>query len=386
MPPPAFDPLAALRRDGDPEVDVFVWGTVFLDIIMTGLETLPDRRRGGLGRRHGLVPRRHRQPRRRRPPTRPAHLARGRLRRRRLRRLLLGHPRGRGGRRPQPLAPLRRLALPGHRVDGRGPRPRDGQPRPRAAGRGHRAHRGAAPLARGDGRARSRPPSARRRRPHLGREGPGRTERSSSPTSAGTPAARWPREVLDQLTVCDAFLPNAVEAMAYTRTRTPTEALYVLADLVPLAVVTNGEDGALAIDSRTGEEAVVPALRVDALDPTGAGDVFGAAVVARHARGLASAAADRLRLPVLRARRAALRRLARRTGLGRHRRLVAPPARRRRPPTATTGRCGAGTPSSTTSSRTSRSGAGRRATATIARHVDVEGFPPADALHRGAPA
>jgi len=93
------------------------------------------------------------------------------------------------------------------------------------------------------------------------------------------PTGKWPRAVLDQLEVCHAFLPNAGEAMAYTRSATPTEALYALADLVPLAVVTNGENGAMAIDSSTGEEAVVPALRVNALDPTGAGDVFGASIV-----------------------------------------------------------------------------------------------------------
>ena len=40
---------------------------------------------------------------------------------------------------------------------------------------------------------------------------------------------RWSREVLDQLAVCHAFLPNAGEAMAYTRSATPTEALYTLA-------------------------------------------------------------------------------------------------------------------------------------------------------------
>lgn len=53
----------------------------------------------------------------------------------------------------------------------------------------------------------------------------------------------------------------------------------MLGDRVQLAVVTNGAHGALALDSGTGEEAMVPALRVPALDPTGAGDVFGAAVV-----------------------------------------------------------------------------------------------------------
>jgi bifunctional ADP-heptose synthase (sugar kinase/adenylyltransferase) len=35
----------------------------------------------------------------------------------------------------------------------------------------------------------------------------------------------------------------------------------------------------LALDAATGEEAAVPALPVDALDPTGAGDVFGAGLV-----------------------------------------------------------------------------------------------------------
>ncbi len=43
--------------------------------------------------------------------------------------------------------------------------------------------------------------------------------------------------------------------------------------------MTNGAQGALAIDGTTGEEAHVPALRVPALDPTGAGDVFGASMV-----------------------------------------------------------------------------------------------------------
>ncbi len=86
----------------------------------------------------------------------------------------------------------------------------------------------------------------------------------------------WSRSVLDQLDMCHAFMPNADEAMAYTRTETPQDALYALADLVPLAVVTNGPHGALAIDNTTGQEAAIPALRVPAIDPTGAGDVFGA--------------------------------------------------------------------------------------------------------------
>ena len=89
----------------------------------------------------------------------------------------------------------------------------------------------------------------------------------------------WSPATLDQLSSCDAFLPNASEAMAYTRTDTPRDALYALADRVPLAVVTNGVHGAMAIDSATGEEAEVPALRTSAIDPTGAGDVFSTGIV-----------------------------------------------------------------------------------------------------------
>jgi len=92
-------------------------------------------------------------------------------------------------------------------------------------------------------------------------------------------SGNWDPRLLDQLERCHAFLPNAREAMAYTRTQTAHDALYALADRVPLAVVTNGSQGALAIDATTGEESHVPALRVPALDPTGAGDVFGAALV-----------------------------------------------------------------------------------------------------------
>ena len=46
-----------------------------------------------------------------------------------------------------------------------------------------------------------------------------------------------------------------------------------------LAVVTLGADGAYAVDRRTGEAAEVPAIEVEALDPTGAGDVFVAGFV-----------------------------------------------------------------------------------------------------------
>jgi sugar/nucleoside kinase (ribokinase family) len=94
------------------------------------------------------------------------------------------------------------------------------------------------------------------------------------------PSEEWRPDLLDQLDHCHAFLPNEVEALHYTRTDTPEAALAALADLVPVAVITRGRDGVLAVDNTTGEQAAVPPLEVDVLDATGAGDVFGAGFVA----------------------------------------------------------------------------------------------------------
>ncbi|GAB3963859.1 carbohydrate kinase family protein [Actinoallomurus acanthiterrae] len=93
------------------------------------------------------------------------------------------------------------------------------------------------------------------------------------------PTETWSVDVLDRLELVDVFLPNAVEAMAYTRTSTPEEALDALAERVPVVVVKRGGDGAIAVDTTTGERAEATALPVNALDPTGAGDVFAAGFV-----------------------------------------------------------------------------------------------------------
>jgi sugar/nucleoside kinase (ribokinase family) len=92
-------------------------------------------------------------------------------------------------------------------------------------------------------------------------------------------SGRWDLADLADLEHCEAFLPNAAEAMSYTRTACPRAAARKLAELVPLAVVTLGSEGAYAVDSATGETAEVPALAVETLDPTGAGDVFVAGFV-----------------------------------------------------------------------------------------------------------
>ncbi|MGK5697611.1 carbohydrate kinase family protein [Streptomyces sp. URMC 128] len=89
----------------------------------------------------------------------------------------------------------------------------------------------------------------------------------------------WDLAALPDLRHCEAFLPNAEEAMRYTGADCPRAAAHALTDYVPLAVVTLGADGAYAVDRRTGETAEVPAIEVEALDPTGAGDVFVAGFV-----------------------------------------------------------------------------------------------------------
>lgn len=92
------------------------------------------------------------------------------------------------------------------------------------------------------------------------------------------PTGAWNRAALDNLDGAYCFTPNLGEAMAYTRTDTPEHALRALADLVPMPVVTLGSQGAITLDTDSGRVIQVPALPVSAIDPTGAGDVFGAAL------------------------------------------------------------------------------------------------------------
>ncbi len=89
----------------------------------------------------------------------------------------------------------------------------------------------------------------------------------------------WDLAGLADLEYCEAFLPNAEEAKRYTGADCPRLAAHALTEYVPVAVVTLGSEGAYAVDRRTGEAAEVPAIAVEALDPTGAGDVFVAGFV-----------------------------------------------------------------------------------------------------------
>jgi sugar/nucleoside kinase (ribokinase family) len=92
-------------------------------------------------------------------------------------------------------------------------------------------------------------------------------------------SGEWSSGLLAQLDNVDVFVPNHDEAMAYTRTGDPVAGARALAEHVGLAVVTRGADGVVAVDSANGEEAEVRGIRVAAVDPTGAGDVFTAALM-----------------------------------------------------------------------------------------------------------
>ena len=77
------------------------------------------------------------------------------------------------------------------------------------------------------------------------------------------------------------LIVNEIEALEYTRAGTVNAALDVLARVVDTAVVTLGPRGAVA--ARGSARLHVPAIVVDAVDPTGAGDAFAAAFMAATA-------------------------------------------------------------------------------------------------------
>ncbi|GGZ27751.1 sugar kinase [Streptomyces inusitatus] len=268
---PCLDPLAHLRTPEDPGCDVYLTGTVFLDIIFTGLDSAPVRGTESWARGMGSSP---------------------------------------GGVANMATA-LARLGLhtslaaafgddhygdycwdaleQGEGIDLSRSRTVPGWHSPvtvSMAYEGERtmiSHGHEAPPPES---ARDSPPPSRAAVASLT---PGRRDEWIARAAAGgtrvfadvgwDETGRWDPADLADLEHCEAFLPNAAEAMRYTRAATPVAAAHALAERVPVAVVTLGAEGAYAVDGRTGESAQVPAIAVEALDPTGAGDVFVAGFV-----------------------------------------------------------------------------------------------------------
>jgi sugar/nucleoside kinase (ribokinase family) len=264
--PAPMDPLAALRGPDDPAQDVFLTGTVFLDIIFTGLDHAPVRGTESWARGMGSS------------PGGVANMATA-LRRLGLRTSLAaafgddmygdycwesladneGIDLGPSHRAPGWHSPVTvSMAYEGERT---------------MVSHGHEAPQPCVSVAE---RPRSRACVASLepgRLAHWARQA--HQEGSLIFADVGwDETGVWDPETLADLTYCHAFLPNAVEAQHYTRTDSPEAAVRALAERVPIAVVTRGSEGAVAVDQVTGETADVPALRVEALDPTGAGDVF----------------------------------------------------------------------------------------------------------------
>ncbi|QGV80702.1 carbohydrate kinase family protein [Streptomyces ficellus] len=266
------DPLGALRTPADPECDVFLTGTVFLDIIFTGLDSAPVRGTESWARGMGSS------------PGGVANMATA-LARLGLRTSLAAAfgddhygeycwdalEQGEG------IDLTRSRTVPGWHSPVTVSMAYEGERT--MVSHGHEAP----PL---DG---ALPATAPRARAAVASLAPGRPEewvgdaaRRDTRIFADTgwdDTGRWDLAALPDLDHCEAFLPNAQEAMRYTRTSCPRAAARALADKVPLAVVTLGPEGAYAVDGATGETAEVPAIEVAALDPTGAGDVFVAGFV-----------------------------------------------------------------------------------------------------------
>lgn len=107
-------------------------------------------------------------------------------------------------------------------------------------------------------------------------------------------SGRWSRSTLERLAQVDVFVPNEAEAQRYTQTDDACAAARSLGRHVALAVVTRGGRGVIAYDRATDSVIEQPAVPVTALDPTGAGDIFVASLMASE--GLDWPLAERLRL------------------------------------------------------------------------------------------
>jgi sugar/nucleoside kinase (ribokinase family) len=265
------DPLTALRQDGDPEFDVFLTGTVFFDIIFLGLEAAPQRGTevwaSGMGSGPGGV----------------ANLAVAASR--------LGLRTSLAAAFGEDLYGdyCRQTLGIQEGVDLAYSRYVTGWHSPVTVSMVYQQDRtmvthGHIPEV--QSRLVGQPPRSRASYVDLGNERQPWVDAMA--TEGGLlfadlgwdPDDRWDISRLrDSLEGCYAFSPNAVEAMSYTRTDTPEDALTKLAELVPLAIVTCGADGVIAHDRETGATVHAPAVPVEALDPTGAGDVFMAGLI-----------------------------------------------------------------------------------------------------------
>jgi sugar/nucleoside kinase (ribokinase family) len=92
---------------------------------------------------------------------------------------------------------------------------------------------------------------------------------------------------------CDIFMPSGSELFLFTRARDEEGAVAELLERgISEIVLKKGAEG--AVHHGAGGRIAVPAFTVEEVDPTGAGDCFGAAFVSMRLRGMAPEAALRI--------------------------------------------------------------------------------------------
>lgn len=97
------------------------------------------------------------------------------------------------------------------------------------------------------------------------------------------PAEKWDSNIRKVLPYVDIFFPNEQEASLLTGCKRPEDAARELGKLARTVAVKLGARGVLVFNE--GEVFRVPALKVRAVDTTGAGDSFNAGFLARFLQG-----------------------------------------------------------------------------------------------------
>jgi sugar/nucleoside kinase (ribokinase family) len=93
----------------------------------------------------------------------------------------------------------------------------------------------------------------------------------------------WEGGLQEALRYVDIFMPNEREAQKAAGSDNLEASVQKLSKIVPLVVVKLGPEGAMA--QRGAERFVSPAVKVEAVDPVGAGDSFDAGFLHRYLRG-----------------------------------------------------------------------------------------------------
>ena len=99
----------------------------------------------------------------------------------------------------------------------------------------------------------------------------------------GTEATLKTPGVVEALRSADIFAPNQTEALQLTGAAKVEEALARLAELTPLVIIKLGGEGAIA--QLDGQVVHAPAIEVNVVDTTGAGDCFNAGFLYGYLRG-----------------------------------------------------------------------------------------------------